>query len=73
VDELLQKQSEEADEERRKQILWQIERKLAEDFARPIISYGRIATCWQPHVKNVTLKVNSVFNGNRREDTWLDK
>ena len=73
VDELLQKQSEEADEERRKQILWQIERKLAEDFARPIISYGRIATCWQPHVKNITLSTNSIFSANRREDTWLDK
>src|SRR5438105_1942051 len=73
VDELLQQQSEAADEEHRKQFLWAIERKLAEDFARPIISYGRIATCWQPHVKNITLKMNSVFSGNRREDTWLDK
>ena len=73
VDELLQQQSEAADEERRKQLLWAIERKLAEDFARPIIFYGRIATCWQPYVKNITLQVNSVFSGNRREDTWLDK
>jgi peptide/nickel transport system substrate-binding protein len=73
VDRLLAEQSEAADEERRRQILWAIERKLAEDFARPIIAYGRIATCWQPYVKNITLKVNSVFSGNRREDTWLDK
>ena len=73
VDDLLQKQSEEANEDRRKQILWQIEHKLAEDFARPIISYGRIATCWQPYVKNITLSTNSVFSANRREDTWLDK
>jgi peptide/nickel transport system substrate-binding protein len=73
ADKLLAEQSEAADEERRKQILWQIERKLAEDFARPIIFYGRVATCWQPYVKNMTMKVNSVFSGNRREDTWLDK
>jgi peptide/nickel transport system substrate-binding protein len=73
VDELFQQQSEAADEERRKQILWQIERKLAEDYARPIIFYGRVATCWQPYVKNMTLMVNSVFSGNRREDIWLDK
>jgi peptide/nickel transport system substrate-binding protein len=73
VDRLLVEQSEASDEERRKQLLWAIERKLAEDFARPIISYGRIATCWQPHVKNLTMMVNSVFSGNRREDTWLDK
>ena len=73
VDKLLTQQSETGDEEHRKQILWQIERKLAADFARPIIAYGRAATCWQPYVKNITLKVNSVFNGNRREDWWLDK
>ena len=50
-----------------------MERKLAEDGARPIIFYPRMGTCWQPYVKNITLKVNSVFSGNRREDTWLDR
>jgi peptide/nickel transport system substrate-binding protein len=73
VDKLIEQQSREADQERRRQILWTIERKLAEDFARPIIAYGRVATCWQPYVKNITLMVNSVFSANRREDTWLDK
>ena len=73
VDRMLAEQSEVTDEERRKQILWQIERKLAEDYARPIIFYSRVATCWQPYVKNMTLMVNSVFSGNRREDIWLDK
>jgi hypothetical protein len=29
--------------------------------------------CWQPHVKGLTIMVNSIFNGNRREDIWLDK
>jgi hypothetical protein len=28
---------------------------------------------WQPHVKGMTIMVNSIFNGNRREDIWLDK
>jgi peptide/nickel transport system substrate-binding protein len=73
VDKLLEQQSMEADEGPRKQLLWAIERKLAEDVARPIISYGRVATCWQPYVKGVTMMVNSVFTGNRREDTWLDR
>ena len=40
---------------------------------RPIIFYSRGATCWQPCVKGLTLMVNSIFNGNRREDIWLDK
>jgi len=73
VDKLLEQQSIEADEGRRKQLLWAIERKLAEDVARPIIFYDRGGTCWQPYVKGVTMMVNSIFSGNRREDTWLDK
>jgi peptide/nickel transport system substrate-binding protein len=73
VDKLIEQQSIEADQERRKQLVWQIERTLAEDGARPIIFYDRRATCWQPHVKGLTIMVNSIFNGNRMEDTWLDK
>ena len=26
----------------------------------------------QPYVKGLTITVNSIFNGNRREDIWLD-
>jgi len=73
VDKLIAQQSQEGDEARRKQLVWEIERKLAEDVARPIIFYERAATCWQPYVKGQTMMVNSIFNGNRREDVWLDK
>jgi peptide/nickel transport system substrate-binding protein len=61
------------DPDRRKQILWAIERKLAEDNARPIIFYNRNGTCEQPYVKGLTIMVNSIFNGWRMEDVWLDK
>jgi peptide/nickel transport system substrate-binding protein len=73
VEELIGRQSSEADQEKRKQLVWQIERKLAEDNARPIIFYSRDGTCRQPHVKGLTLMVNSIFNGWRMEDVWLDK
>ena len=46
---------------------------MREDGARPIIFYDRRATCWQPQVKNFTIMVNSIFNGARMEDVWLDK
>ena len=69
----IEQQLMEADEARRKQLVWEIERMLAEDVARPIIFYERAATCWQPYVKGHTMMVNSIFNGNRREDVWLDK
>jgi peptide/nickel transport system substrate-binding protein len=73
VDKLIEHQSAEADEGRRKQLLWAIERKLAEDAARPIIFYQRLASCWHPHVKGLTIMVDSIFNANRLEDVWIDK
>jgi peptide/nickel transport system substrate-binding protein len=73
VDQLIEQQSLEADPGRRKRLVWAIERKLAEDGARPIIYYIRDGTCWQPRVKGLTIMVNSVHNGNRMEDVWLDK
>ena len=70
---MIERQSMEGDATRRKHILWAIERKLAEDVARPIILYDRFATCWQPYVKGPTMMVDSLFDSNRREDWWLDK
>ena len=73
LDELIDRQSAEADQTKRKRLIWEIEKKLAEDGARPIIFYDRRATCWQPQVKGLTIMVNSIFNGARKEDVWLDK
>ena len=73
VDELVDRQSMESDLQRRHEMVWEIERKLAQDVARPIIFYPRSASCWQPYVKGLTIMVNSLFNGNRMEDVWLDK
>ena len=70
---MIERQSMEGDATRRKQILWAIERKLAEDIARPIILYDRFATCWQPYVKGPTIMVDSIFDSNRREGWWRDK
>ncbi len=73
VDKLIDRQSAEADIEKRKQLVWQIERRLAEEGARPIIFYPRGGTCTQPYVKGLTTMVNSIYNGYRMEDVWLDK
>jgi hypothetical protein len=72
VDKLIDRQSVEADQERRKQLVLEIERKLAEDGARPIVFYDRRATCWQPWAKGLTIMVNSISNGARMEDVWPD-
>ena len=73
IDKLIDQQSREADPDRRKHVLSEIERSLAADDARPIIFYTRGGTCRQPYVKGLTLMVNSIFNGWRMEDVWLDK
>ena len=54
-------------------LVWEIERRLIEDVARPVIFYPRGATCRYPQVKNLTIMVNSIYNGWRFEDLWLDK
>ena len=73
VDKLIDRQSAEADPGKRKQVVWEIERRLAEDGARPIIFYPRGGTCTQPYVKGLVTMVNSIYNGYRMEDVWLDK
>ena len=73
VDKMVDAQSEESDVEKRRRMVWAIEKKLAGDDARPILFYNRVANCWHPQVKGLTLMVNSIYNGNRFEDLWLDK
>ena len=73
VDKLIEQQSRTAEVEKRKQLLWTIERILAEDNARPIIFYQPGGTCLRPHVNGLTLMVNSIFNSWRMEDVWIDK
>src|SRR6266478_190214 len=73
VDKLVERESMEADPENRKKLVWEIEKKLVEDVARPVIFYPRGATCHQPEVKGLTIMVNSIYNGWRMEDVWLDR
>jgi peptide/nickel transport system substrate-binding protein len=67
------RQSIESDEDKRRHLVWDIDRKLQEDGARPIIYHFRVGTCWQPRLHGVTIMVNSQYNGWRMEDWWLDR
>ena len=73
VDKLANQQSVEADFEKRQQIVWRIERYLAEDGGRPIIFHPRSVTCSYKQVKGITVGVNSPYNSWRLEDAWLDR
>jgi peptide/nickel transport system substrate-binding protein len=73
LDKLFDEQSVMSDQEKRRKLVWQIDKKLQDDGARPIIYHNIGATCMQPQVKGVTIMVNSIYNGWRFEDAWLDK
>jgi len=70
---LFEAQSREVDQKKRQQMVWDIDRKLQEEMAKPIIAYGRAAACWHPQVKNITIHTNSIYNNWRFEDIWLDR
>jgi peptide/nickel transport system substrate-binding protein len=72
LEKLFDQQSAETDVVKRKKLVWEIDSKLQEDMARPIIYHQRRATCWWPRVKGVTIMLNSQYNGWRFEDVWLD-
>jgi peptide/nickel transport system substrate-binding protein len=73
TDKLIDAQSMEANADKRRKLVWEIERRLAEDASRPVLLYSRFGTCTQPQLKGVVTMTNSRFNGWRMEDVWLDK
>jgi len=73
INKLFDQQSVESDQQKRRRVVWDIDKKLQEDEARPILFHNQFATCRQPQLKGLTMMVNSLFNGWRMEDAWLDK
>jgi peptide/nickel transport system substrate-binding protein len=73
LDKLINQQSMESNRDKRRTIVWQIERILADAGIRPVLFYPVGATCEQPRVKGLTIMTNSIYNEWRMEDVWLDK
>jgi peptide/nickel transport system substrate-binding protein len=67
------RQSAETDPAKRKELVWEIDSALQEEGARPVLYHMRGATCWRPPVRGLTTMVNSMYNGWRLEDVWLEK
>ena len=51
---MYEQQSIEPDQEKRKKLVWEIDRRLQEDAARPIIYQYRLGTCHYPRVHGIT-------------------
>ncbi len=73
LEKLFDKQSQETDVEKRKKLVWEIDQRIQNDVARPIILHMRGGTCWTPDLKGYTPMVNSSYNGYRFEDLWLNR
>ncbi|MGD9617789.1 MAG: ABC transporter substrate-binding protein [Alphaproteobacteria bacterium] len=73
VENLLHRQSTETDPEKRRRMVWEMDRRLQQAVMRPLLFYMRKATCLRPEVKGLTIMVNSAYNGWRMEEVWLDR
>src|SRR5215469_11261429 len=71
LERMYEQQSIEPDQTKRKKLVWEIDRRLTEDAARPMIFNYRLGTCRSPEVHGITIMVNSLFNGWRFEDARL--
>jgi peptide/nickel transport system substrate-binding protein len=70
---LFDKQSQETNVDTRRKLVWEIDRKLQEDIARPIIYHHKAATCWWPYLHGYSPMENSNYNSPRLEAVWMDK
>ena len=72
MDRLIDQQSGELDRARRLKLVWDIQRKLEADVARPMLGWrNEYFTHW-PYVKNL-LPHNSLYNYARMQEVWLDR
>jgi len=73
LEKLFHLQSMMRDQDARRKLVWEIDRKLQEDGARPVVYQSQGGTCWWPHVKGLKLAVNSIYNHWRFENVWLER
>jgi peptide/nickel transport system substrate-binding protein len=69
---LMDQQSQEIDPQKRLALVWQIQRKLEEDAARPTMGWRTDRFAHHPHVKNL-VPHNVTYNWPRLQEVWLDR
>lgn len=73
LEKLFHKQSQMKDTDARRKLVWDIDKKLQEDGARPIVFHAKAGTCWWPRVHGIKIAKNTIYNHWRFEDVWLDQ
>jgi len=72
VTRLIDQQSQEIDQKKRVAIVWQIQKKLEEDAARPTMGWRTDRFAHYPYVKNL-IPNQVTYNCCRLQEVWLDK
>ncbi|HEY7204744.1 MAG TPA: ABC transporter substrate-binding protein [Methylomirabilota bacterium] len=72
VGRLIEQQSQEIDQTKRLALVWQIQKKLEEDAARPTMGWRTDRFAHYPYVKNLVLN-QVTYNCCRLQEVWLDK
>jgi peptide/nickel transport system substrate-binding protein len=72
VGRLIDQQSQEIDVQKRLALVWQIQKKLEEDAARPTMGWRTDRFAHHPHVKNL-IPNQVTYNCCRLQEVWLDK
>lgn len=69
---LIEQQSQEIDPQKRLALVWQIQKQLEEDAARPTMGWRTDRFAHWPHVRNL-VPHNVTYNWARHQETWLDR
>ena len=72
MDRLIDLQSQELDHAKRLKLVWEIQRRLDADVARPMLSWRKEYFVQWPHVRNL-VPHNSLYNYGRMQEVWLDR
>jgi peptide/nickel transport system substrate-binding protein len=72
LEKLFHQQSQTKDLDARRKLVWDIDKKLQEDGARPVVYHVKGGTCWWPRVHGLKIAKNTIYNHWRFEDVWLE-
>jgi peptide/nickel transport system substrate-binding protein len=70
---LFDKQSAMLDQNERKKLVKEIDKKLQMDVVRPTITFAALPNCRRPYVKGYVPSLSNQYSNLRMEDVWLDK
>ncbi|HEV8311408.1 MAG TPA: ABC transporter substrate-binding protein [Methylomirabilota bacterium] len=72
VDRLIDLQSQELDRDKRRTLVWEIQKRLEADVARPMLGWrNEYFTQW-PYVRNL-VPHHSLYNYGRMQEVWMDR